>query len=241
LLLNEYGVEQDFSEKPLIDQKDDVVNYARQRKRYIELIRRLGDKHATPDVLGLQAHMGAWQKPAAQWEFYEEMKTAGLPLHITEFWAHTSHLQKQGKALTTPENGDFVTKDIQANSNQPTYTETEIETLQAEYVRDYLTVAFGHPAMEAFFFWGFSGFAFERKDNAITRPRLTYQYVHDLVRKQSKTTENKTTDKDGSLNFRGFYGDYLLTIPSETLQKPYLFVLTKRCIKQGNLLRFTCA
>jgi len=157
-----------------------------QRERFLELIDALDARGALPDVIGLQSHTGGWSDHALQIEAYEHLAQAGLPLHITEFWAHTRHLQEAGMP------------------------QEQIDQLQAEYVGNFLTVAFGHPAVESFFFWGIMGNAVRWRNDRSSGHDLTplYHRMDELINNEWMTRESLTTDADGVVRFRGFFGDY---------------------------------
>ncbi len=145
-----------------------------------------------PDALGLQSHIGGWVNQDEQLAFYDEMAQAGLPLHITEFWAKTGWLHEQGM------------------------DQQEIDERQAEYVANTLTMAYSHPAVEAFFFWGFMGSAIEWKRRSAYELKPMYHRIQDLLKKEWMTQTDIETNADGQTSFRGFYGDYVLrlTLPS---------------------------
>lgn len=210
LLLNEYGVEQDFNKNTLYAQDGKtIVDYKLQRKRYLELVKRLGEKGYAPDAIGLQAHMGDWQMPEQQVAFYDEMASAGIPLHITEFWANLNQFKKEGKVMVA-ENGDFITKEIKSNQKLE-YTNEELAQMQADYAANYLTCAFGHKSVDAFFFWGFKNFAIDFDENGfIKQKRPVYQKVKELIKEKWWTKKELTTNSNGEVSLNAFFGEHEL-------------------------------
>jgi GH35 family endo-1,4-beta-xylanase len=208
-LLNDYGLETPWP-SDLTSNTGVKVTHLLQRKRYLELIQALRAAGSAPNALGLQGHGQDWQMPTEQMAYYSEMAAAGLPIHITEFWAHTDHLKKAGVRLKA-DNGDFTTEQYQ-NQGAPQYTQKQIDEMQAEYVKNYLTCAFGHPAIEAFFFWGFMGMAVDFKEDDLPAYELkpVYHAVKKLIKEEWHTHERLQTNGDGLVNFRGFLGDYSL-------------------------------
>lgn len=93
---------------------------------------------------------------------------------------------------------------------------SEDEQLQADYLRDFLTVAFSHPNVDGFLFWGFSQknhwkpLAALWRDDWTRRP-IADAYI-DLVTKQWQTAGDATTDANGEISIRGFRGDYEATV-----------------------------
>lgn len=186
-LVNDYGVEMDSPYPRGSDGSE--VTAASQRARYIALARALADAGTPPDALGLQSHTGDWASPSAQWALYDEFRDAGAPpLHITEYWADLKRLRATGR-----------------------YSEADLEAARAQHVADFLTCAFGHPAVHAFFFWGFLGSALAwngRYSGHDTLP--VWEAVRRLLREEWRTRLAVRTDASGRASFRGFLGDYAL-------------------------------
>ena len=190
-LINDYGVENQSPGAPPNCPKDgSPVTAARQRKRYRELIKALSGAGQSPDAIGLQSHTGWVADHAEQLAIYDEYATSGLPVHITEFWAKADHLEKLGLPAS------------------------EIEYLQAEYMANYLTCAFGHPSVETFFFWGFMGTAIEWNDRSGHALKPSFDRIRKLIHEEWKTEWSGRTDKDGKISIPAFYGEYTLqTVP----------------------------
>jgi GH35 family endo-1,4-beta-xylanase len=118
------------------------------------------------------------------------MSQAGLPLHVTEFWANPSDFDETFLKLPAKE------QDINI----------------AEYVKQFLTNAFAYPAIDCFFFWGFMDMATTwRENNApVYEEKPILQTVRDLIHKEWNTHEILNTDSNGKIKFSGYYGDYSL-------------------------------
>jgi GH35 family endo-1,4-beta-xylanase len=182
-LVNDYGME---GGRDVTGENGTRVTSASQRGRYMDMLRCMCQMGAAPDGVGLQAHTGGWQDHAAQSAVYDEFATLQLPLHITEFWVRVNRLLEAG-----------VDPD-------------EAAQRQAQYAGDYLTVAFGHPAIEAFFFWGLMGWGIDWKDTSGHQVRPVFQRIGQLIHQEWHTRETLTTDADGQTRFRGFLGRYSL-------------------------------
>jgi len=187
-LVNDYAMEADYPHE-LRGNDGSRVTSASQRRRYIEVIRGLQDRGVGPDGIGLQSHTG-WVAHAQQWRVYDEFAATGLPVHITEFWAETKALQETGR-----------------------FSAAEIEALQTEYVANHLTCAFAHPAIEAFFFWGFMPTAIKWGERSGHTLNSVWHRVRGLIHDEWRTRATLTTDDDGVARFRGFLGDYALRVP----------------------------
>ena len=89
---------------------------------------------------------------------------------------------------------------------------TTDERLQADYLRDFLTVAFSHPAVSSFLMWGFWEGMHWLPDAALYRQDWSLkpngQVWRDLVLKTWWTNANGRTDRNGVFTTRGFLGEY---------------------------------
>ena len=93
---------------------------------------------------------------------------------------------------------------------------TVSEQVAADYMDDFLTMTFSHPAMEAFLMWGFWD-GNHWKDNA---PMYDFnwnlkpsgQVFVDKVFDEWWTNETDITDGNGQVNFRAFKGTHKVTV-----------------------------
>ncbi len=86
---------------------------------------------------------------------------------------------------------------------------------QADYLRDYYTVAFSHPSVVGVVAWGYwqsdmwmPPAALLRSDGSLTPSGLAYQ---DLVLGKWWTRDDAVTGADGAVTVRGFLGEYRVT------------------------------
>ncbi len=173
-----------------------------QRARYIALARALCDAGTPPDAIGLQAHTGGWISPSRQNYLFDEYAAkTGLPVHITEYWASMSELRKSGH-----------------------YSEDELNEIEAQQVEDFLICAFGHPAVDAFFFWGFMSAAINWRDEFSSHTLKPVWYrVKKLLHEEWNTKLVARTDETGHVTFRGFKGDYAVRKWLNSVQKGSTF------------------
>ena len=94
--------------------------------------------------------------------------------------------------------------------------DTQDEQLQADFTRDFLTVAFSHPAVVALLTWGFWENSHWRPNGAYYRSDWSVkpagQVWMDLVTRTWWTDETVTAGADGTARTRGFLGDYIITV-----------------------------
>lgn len=204
-LINDYGLERNHNEPMQLAANDnDVtaiqynrlmgsdgkeVTAQRQRMRYMNVVKRLSDMGYPPSAIGMQGHSGA-VTTEQQWALYDEMLQCGLPLHITEFWAHEEDFGPSFLKLDQKERQERI----------------------AEYVVQYMKNAFAHPGVEAFFFWGFMGMGVQFKEGLSPSYDLlpVFDKVRDLIHKEWHTKELLMTDAEGRICFNGYFGNYSL-------------------------------
>ncbi len=123
----------------------------------------------------------------------------------------------------------------------PAYTEDpEDEEIQAELIEKMYTVWFSHPQMEQIVYWNLiDGYAYvanptqesiraSQGDMTLGEniyrggllhfdltPKAAYYKIKELTQKTWHTADTLTTDENGKLSFRGFYGDYAITVEKD--------------------------
>jgi endo-1,4-beta-xylanase len=205
LAINDYGISGN-KRSGLTDQRGNPVSAASQRQRYVELVQRLGDVGTAPDLLGLQGRP-AWVFPEDQVAVYDELAEAGVPLTVTEFWPGLDYLLQQAnrEAIESEE-----WRSIEERNVEKAYSPEEAEALRDEFALNYLTVAFGHPAVDSFYFWGFMGAAVNFAPGTTSSHELApiYEKMRQLIWEEWRTSLKLVTDDEGKLRFRGFCGGY---------------------------------
>lgn len=99
------------------------------------------------------------------------------------------------------------------------------EELQAAYLRDYMTLTFSHPKMIGFMIWTLweqntskPQAAFYKKDWTPTKQALMWQ---EMTKKTWSTSINTKPDASGNVNFRGFKGQYKVSVGAGKDKKDY--------------------
>lgn len=94
--------------------------------------------------------------------------------------------------------------------------ETTDQTLQAEYLRDFMTAVFAHDAVDEFVMWGFWEGAHWRPDAALFNQDWTIkpagQAFIDLVYGEWWTDESLVLDANGELSLRVFQGEHRIEV-----------------------------
>ena len=131
------------------------------------------------------------------WEVCQRFSRFGVPLHFTE----TTILSGK-RGWQRP---------------QPWDSTPEGEAFQAREAVRFYTMLFSHPAVEAITWWDFSDLqawkgapaGFLRRDMT---PKPAYNELMKLIKGTWWTTTARETDTDGQAPFRGFLGDYRVTV-----------------------------
>ena len=182
------------------------------RNPYYMMIENSLQKGTQIDKIGLQNHMftgvtarneeqyencvrnfdKGFCNPKSIWKGLDVISELGLPLELTE--------------VTIPTLGDTI----------------EDEELQADMLKLWYSVWFSHPAVETIVYWNtIDGYAYNGGKSWNENNCRGGLWHHDLTPKKSAEMLKKLfneiwhtdleliTDKDGYIDFRGFYGDYI--------------------------------
>jgi GH35 family endo-1,4-beta-xylanase len=183
LVVNDYGVQVgDLTPIPVPCSDGTTINRDIQARRYRELMLALKAAGAAPDAVGIQA-FHALGKLEQQIATYDLMAETGIPIHITEFQSGGSQASDLVKAGAP---------------------RAEIIDRIAEYADASIVLAFGHPGIEAFFFWYDLEYLFDLRG----LPSAWYKRLQKRLHQDWRTDEVLTTDADGCLKTRAFTGSY---------------------------------
>jgi GH35 family endo-1,4-beta-xylanase len=93
------------------------------------------------------------------------------------------------------------------------------EQLQADYLRDVMTLAFSHPAMKGILTWGFWEGKIWKPHTALYRRDWSLKPAGkawlDLVKNQWWTRADGYTGRDGEYTVRAFHGTYTIEVTAE--------------------------
>lgn len=150
------------------------------------------------DIVGLQSHMHSapWSLTAV-WQLCETYRVLGLPLHFTEV-----------TVLSGPRRGP-------GEDWGP--TEPALEEAQADYVEEFYTLLFSHPAVGATVWRDLSDrAAWQRAAAGLLRadmsPKPAYERLHALIKGRWWTKTTGETNRDGDFKLRAFRGLHKVTV-----------------------------
>ena len=166
------------------------------RKQYELLLTELKKRNAPVSGIGIQAHepRQEWYSPEEVWKTFDLYYGMGFPIHITEF---------------TPQSSGVP---ITGNWRSGTWT----PEAQSEFTEQLRRLSFGHPGVVSFNFWGLSD-----RDNWLPggglideeyNPKPVYLMLDKLINQTWRTNTSIQTDNQGTAAFRGFFGEYDITL-----------------------------
>jgi GH35 family endo-1,4-beta-xylanase len=186
-----------------------INDYVTTEAYAAKVIEELTDDERKPmyDVIGIQSHQhgGAWPTTKI-WEVCDRFARYGKPLHFTEttFLSGEIGWNLRDQRRKTDKNWVWAST-------------PEGEKRQADDVVRFYTVLFSHPAVEAITWWDFTDqnswqgapCGFLRHDMT---PKPAYHALLDLVKGKWWTKTEAKTAGAGKVAFRGFFGDYRVTV-----------------------------
>ena len=142
----------------------------------------------------------------------QSLRQQGAPIHGVGEQAHF------GWRLTPPERVYELLDQLASTGLSVHITELDINIsdreLQADYMRDFLTICYSHPQVDAIILWGFwekshwAPLAALWDKNWNLRP--VGKAFLELLEEQWKTRTVIETDAEGRATLRGFFGQYLV-------------------------------
>lgn len=190
LMINEYGVFGTVSEN----------NY--NNDAYFDLVRTMISRGVPVDVVGIQAHANReWYSPSDVAGKLDQYARLGKPIQISEFSAQTKNYDDR-------KTFERILGAYRAGS----WTEEK----QAEFYREFYTIAFGHPAVEAIVQWGLDdtrswlpGIGVIGED---LKPKPNYEVLDELINNRWRTNLEMSPGPANFAEFRGFFGVYEIEV-----------------------------
>lgn len=188
--------------------------------RLEKIIRDAQADNVPIDAIGIQSHMhdGYWGYRKL-WNICERFGKFGIPIHFTE--------------LTILSGRDRLPTDRELTPLQNAWHNTpEGEKKQRDQVRELYHVLFSHPAVEAISWWDFTdqkawmGAPAGLLDRNM-KPKVAFYELQSLIKQGWTTRLTASTDPNGAIEFRGFYGEYQCQAEIDGHQRAATFRLEK--------------
>lgn len=150
-------------------------------KQYKDLIKGMLQRKVPVHGVGVQAHFGSRIDPLDIASKLDYMAQLGLPLKVTEF-----------------------DMDVKALGLSP-------QEMASDYAK-MMRTAFSHPAIHGFYMWGFWDGRHWRPGAGIYdadfNPKPAADSVYNLIHNTWTTKDTLSSDENGEVKFRGYFGDY---------------------------------
>lgn len=191
-----YAREADATAQLVLNEYGILSAGSKRREPYFRLLKKLKDDGAPVDVIGIQAHepRDEWFDPKVVQAALDQFAELGVPIHITEFTA-----QADAAADIT---GDYRNGRWNARN-------------QADYYREFFTLCFGHPQVEAITVWGLDDRRAWIRNCALLdqqwQPKAAFQMLDQMINHDWRTRAELTVTTDRQ-RLRGFYGDYEISV-----------------------------
>ncbi|MCX6007300.1 MAG: endo-1,4-beta-xylanase [Chloroflexi bacterium] len=182
-----------------------IINDYRTDQDYRDLLQNILRQKGKFDAIGIQSHMHRGNWPLYQvWDICDRFEDFDVPIHFTEVTV-LSGVYNTGIGTAVP-------------AQWPSTTEGE--AAQADYVEKFYTLLFSHPSVQAITWWDFSDLgAWQGAPAGLLRTDMTkkpaYNKLLKLIRSDWWSFGNVYTNDNGGAVFRGFYGNYKLTVEKE--------------------------
>lgn len=176
--------------------------------RYV--IAKLVDDKGLPlyDVIGLQFHQHQGALPISTiWNVCDRFAQFGKPLHLTEVTFVSGR-----ECWVWDWNPRFIWESTPKG-----------EKRQAEDVVRFYTAMFSHPAVEAITWWDFTDLrSWQGAPGGLLRedmsPKPAYYELKRLIKEKWWTRTKAITTVGGEAHFRGFFGQYKVSVTSDARQ-----------------------
>jgi GH35 family endo-1,4-beta-xylanase len=171
------------------------------------------------DAIGIQTHMHTVMDTLSEerlWNALETYAQYRLPIQLSEISILSCDRFGDWDSFNAWKAGVVAAK--RKGAQRPVLPSTpELERDQAELARDFYTLAFSHPAVEAIVWWTITDLEPWRGMpagllDADGNPKPVYRELDRLINREWKTEFTGAADRAGQVAFRGFYGSYELTV-----------------------------
>ncbi|MCF7848328.1 MAG: endo-1,4-beta-xylanase [Kiritimatiellales bacterium] len=183
--------------------------------QYHEQIRYCVENKVKFDAIGIQSHMhtkGELWAEKQMWDTLDEYAKYGKPIQLTEVSILSCEPLASWRELKPWE--ETIKAAMRARRPLPfKESNPEGEQCQAEYARDFYTLAFSHLSVNAIIWWSVSD-----KDawrgmpagllDAYGNPKPAYKVLDKLINETWRTKKSIAVDRNSRVRLRGFYGSY---------------------------------
>ena len=221
--------------RPLLPNGFFVLNhYDHTDKYYHQQIKYCLDNNIAFEAIGLQTHMHNVTQSFSEetlWKMLETYTDYGKPIHLSEISILSCGKYEDWKGLKVQnDKWDYA---VNNGLKIPTLDSLEKEELfQAHLTKDFYTLAFSHPNVEVITWWTMSDLdpwrgmpcgLLDEEGN----PKPVYHVLDQLINHDWKTNFSGVLDSSNKIEFRGFFGDYEISLNANGKSYNGTFSLSK--------------
>jgi GH35 family endo-1,4-beta-xylanase len=174
------------------------------------------------DVIGIQTHMhhlGDAISEERLWNALNEYEKYGLPLQLSEITVLSCEMFPDWRSAHVW----YDKVEAAKQAGEPALSMPSLpawEVYQAALTRDFYTLAFSHPGVEAIIWWTITDVEPWRGMPAGLldeqgQPKPVYHVLDELINEEWHTEKRGLLSENGVLDFRGFYGTYAVEVEHE--------------------------
>ena len=173
---------------------------------YYDFLGEMRENQIDIDLLGLQSHMHSdrWTQEETL-RVMDKAAAFGWPLHFPEC-SICSGVPAGEMHFGAGARNEFLEKEEDLYS-------------QAEYARDFYTLVFSHPAVEALSWFDFTDHRWLNAPSGVVTDKLeikpVYETLYDLIHREWHSDADCLTNGEGMARARLFFGDYEITVQLE--------------------------
>lgn len=175
-------------------------------EEYFRFLEELREKDVDIDILGMQSHMhrDIWTQEETM-RVIDRAAQFGWPIHFPECSVCS---------------GKPVGQMSYSSGAKNRYVETEEDLAwQADFTRDFYTLVFSHPAVEALSWFDFVNHRWLGAPAGLVHddlsPKPVYHALYDLIHREWHTDADLLTGSGGLCRTRLFFGNYDITVRTE--------------------------
>jgi len=187
--------------------------------QYHEQIAYCRDRRVPVSAIGIQTHMHKQTSVLSErqtWEMLERYARYGRPIHLSEVTVLSCEPFKDWREL---QQQDARIEAARKARREPPFRAStpEGEQRQAKKLREFYTLAFSHPPVEAIVYWSVTdeGAWHDTAAGLVDKnmnPKPAYRALDELINRQWRTSTRVKTEQHGRIAFRGFHGAYRVTV-----------------------------
>lgn len=206
----------------------------------VESLANVGAKLDFHSMHGHAPH-GVWPDPKQMYDTFDKFAEQGVRVHVSEFQVPLYHgrgemperaVRRGGRGAPASGGAALTAYPIRGPIRRGPWNHQN----RAEFFERFYTVAFSHPAVDAINYWNLGPSSLEPGSGLLDEKyEVTPEFLKlkELIKDKWTTKLSGKLADDGNLSFRGFFGDYEITVTPEG-GKPIKATFSVRSDREDN-------